>query len=336
MLPSSRAPRRAFLALALAATLPLGLAACTATEPNPPAEVSESITYAVPLTIAAAAAYVADDQGFWAEEGIDVKLELFDSGRQALDALLAHDAEVMSVSETPPLRAVLQGQEIRWIATVAEHHEAKLTVRTDVISKPEDLVGHKIGTVVGTNSDYYMYRWLEAHDIRPDDVDILAMDPPTMVQAFVQGDIDAMFAWEPHNFNAYSQIPDLSASWPTELYSGRHSIIMNADYLSAHKAAAEKIIAGFIKAEGFISEHPAEAKAIVEKVTGIDAAVLDSLWDEYVVKVELDNGLLSILGDEAQWISETDGVKQLPDFADFIDAAPMLAVESERVGTDYK
>jgi len=243
----------------------------------------------------------------------------------------------MSVSETPPLRAALQGQSIRWIATVTEHHEAKLTVRTNVISKPGDFIGRKVGTVTGTNSDYYMYRWLEANHISTDQVQIVPFtDPQVMVQSFVQGDIDAMFAWEPYNYTATSQLPKLSASWPTTLYSGRHSIIMNADYLSTHKKAAEQIIRGFVKAEQFIKDHPAESKAIVEKATGVDAKALDSLWADYVVKVELDDGLHSILGDEAAWITKTDGSGTPPNLEGFVDAGPMEAVAPGRVGTDYK
>ncbi len=117
---------------------------------------SETVTYAAPLTLAAAPIYVADAKGFWHDAGINVKVSYFSSGAKALDALLANDAEVMSVSETPPLRAYLNGAKINIISTMTEHREAKLTVRTNEISKPQDMVGKKIGTVPGTNSDYYM------------------------------------------------------------------------------------------------------------------------------------------------------------------------------------
>ncbi len=60
-----------------------------------------TITYAMPVTFAAIPAYVAAEKGFWADEGLNVKVQMFSAGRLALDALLSGNAQVMSVSETP-------------------------------------------------------------------------------------------------------------------------------------------------------------------------------------------------------------------------------------------
>jgi len=103
-----------------------------------------SVSYAAPLTIAAAPVYVAEAKGFWGDEGIDMKVTYFDSGRKALDALLSNNAEVMSVSETPPIRSYLANSKINIITTVTEHKEAKMTVRTDKISNTEDIKGKKM------------------------------------------------------------------------------------------------------------------------------------------------------------------------------------------------
>ena len=50
------------------------------------------VTYAMPVTIAAIPAYVAAEKGFWKEEGLEVRPQMFSSGRLALDALLAGSA----------------------------------------------------------------------------------------------------------------------------------------------------------------------------------------------------------------------------------------------------
>lgn len=297
---------------------------------NTPADTL-SLRYAAPLTIAAAPVYVADSKGLWAEQGLDVEVTYFDSGRKALDALLAEDAEVMSVSETPPLRAYLGGAEIEIVTTVAEHREAKMTVHKGVVKTASDVVGKRIGTVSGTNSDYYMYRWLEEHEITEDQVEIIQLDAAALAQAFVQGDIDVMFAWEPYNFNAVSKNPDLAESWPTEIYQGRHTVVMNSAYAANHNEAVSRLIRGFIAAQEFIETHPEEAKRIVVDRTGISAEALDGLWDEYTYKVQLDDALLSIVEDEADWIQpgSVDGVKSIvnPEF--------MLAVDTARVSGGY-
>jgi len=295
-----------------------------------------AVRYAAPLTIAAAPVYVADSKGFWTDEGLDMKVTYFDSGRKALDALLSSDADVMSVSETPPLRAYLAGSNINIISTVTEHKEAKMTVRTDRVSTPEDVKGKKIGTVAGTNSDYYMYRWLSANGIKPNEVTIVQLGAAALAQAFVQGDIDVMFAWEPYNYNAVSKIPNLSESWPTELYSGRHTVVMNDTYSQKNPDVVVRVIKGFVKAEDYIKSNPADAKKIVMEKTGMSQAALDGLWGEYIYKVESDDQLLGILNDEASWIKSSEGNTSTRSAMDLVNSTFLLKVDSGRVGRSFK
>lgn len=305
----------------------------TNTEPN----VSDyKITYAIPTTIAAIPSYVAADQGFWEKHGLEVDLQFFNSGREALDALLANKAIVMSVSETPPMHAVLQGQDIYWVATVTEHQEAKLTYNTDSVTTVKDFIGKKVATQPGTNSDYYMYLWLEENNLTPEQVNIVSMNPPSMVQSLLQNDIDAFFAWEPHNYKAYSQSPDKLANWENNLYYGHHSIIMNQDYVDNNPVVVEKLILGFIDAENYIKDNPQKAKEIVAKTTNMDIATLNNLWDEYTVKIQLDDTLLPLLEKEANWAVVQKNMDQdIPNFRDYIYTDALNKLWPERVGNSF-
>ncbi len=267
------------------------------------------ITYAMPVTVAAIPAYVALDRGFWTPEGLDVDAKMFSAGRLALDALLAKNAQVMSVSESPLVHAILQGNKIFIVATVTAHKEVKLIVRTDHgIHQPADLRGKRIATLPGTNSDYFMYRFLEANGLTPKDVKITNMGPPEMVTALVSGDIDAYFAWEPHIYYARQRLPHGTAVYPPgDLYSGRHCVAMNQDYVAAYPDVVLKLIRGFIRAEQFVAEHPAEARAIVAMRTGMDDAALRDLWSEYDVKVQFDRAFVPILDSEARWARGVQG-----------------------------
>ena len=207
-----------------------------------------------------------------------------------------------------------------------------MTVRSDKVKDAKDVAGKKIGTVAGTNSDYYMYRWLEAHNIKESDVTIVQLDAAALSQAFVQGNIDVMFAWEPYNYNASSKIPSLSQSWPTELYNGRHTVEMNTDYLKNNPEVAKKIIKGFIKAEEYIKNNPEESKQIVMDRTGMSKDALDKLWGEYTYKVGLDDQFATILNDEASWIKEKGDGSQAIDAKRLIDPSFLLGVDAKRVG----
>jgi NitT/TauT family transport system substrate-binding protein len=289
-----------YVAIALLAVVVI-TTAMSCNNKNKPA--TTKITYAMPITVAAIPAYVALEKGFWKDEGLDVQAQMFPSGRQALDALLSKSAEVMSVSETPLMHAILQGNTIYIVTTVTQHQEVKLIGRRDKgIQSGSDLKGKRVATQPGTNSDYFMYEFLKANGVPIESVKVTNMNPPDMVTAFVQGNIDAYFAWEPHIYYAQKQLPQQSIVFqPGDLYHGRHCVAMNQEFVQAHPDVVEKLIRGFQRAEKFVNEHPDESMAIVSKITSVDIGTLKSLWPEYKVTVGIDSQLIPILDKEARW-----------------------------------
>lgn len=308
-----------YFAMALSVIMVITVAVSCNNNGRPPAAVK--ITYAMPITVAAIPSYVALEKGFWKEEGLDVQAQMFPSGRQALDALLAKSAEVMSVSETPLMHAILQGNKIYIVTTVTQHQEVKLIVRRDKgIQSPNDLRGKRIATLPGTNSDYFMYEFLKKNNIPIEQVNITNMNPPDMVTAFVQGNIDAYFAWEPHIYYAQKQLPQQSIVFPPgDLYHGRHCVAMNQEFVRANPGVVEKLTRGFQRAERFVNEKPDESMAIVSKITGMDIDALKSLWSEYKVTVGIDPQLLQILEQEGRWArSISKSSDPIPNFRDYI------------------
>lgn len=295
----------------------------------------EQIVYAIPITVAAIPSYVALKKGFWEEEGLHVEAQMFSAGRLALDALLAGNAEVMSVSETPLVHAIIQGNDIYIVATVTEHQETKLIARRDhTIEQPTDIRGKRVATLPGTNSDYFMYKFLEKHDIGLDEVKITNMSPPDMVISLVQGNIDAYFAWEPHVYYAKQQLGEKAIVFePQELYAGRHTIAMNQKFVQENPTVVEKLMRGFLRAENFVKKNPEEAMNIVSEVTGMDKAALKTLWKEYRIKVQLDAAFLEILEKEGKWVLSLKNLtsQQLPDFRKYIYSQALKRVNPASV-----
>jgi NitT/TauT family transport system substrate-binding protein len=302
------------------------------------AELGPRITYAMPITVAAIPAYVASEKGFWKEEGLQVDRKMFSAGRLALDALISNSAEVMSVSETPLVHAILQGNEINFVLTVTEHQETKFIGRKDQgIAKPEDLRGKRIATLPGTNSDYFMYEFLNAHGMSISDMKVTNLAPPDMVTALVSGNIDGYFAWEPHISYSQKRLGDSATVFlPGNLYHGRHCIAMNKKYVQKHPEVVEKLVRGFLRAEEFVKTNPQEAKQIVANVTGLETETVEALWREYHVKVQLDSGFTAILKKEAEWAlagdSQANGTVDSVVSSIYVNA--LMSVRPERVKID--
>jgi ABC-type nitrate/sulfonate/bicarbonate transport system substrate-binding protein len=295
--------------------------------PQPAAAETTRLIYALPTTVPAVIPYVAIDKGFFGKEGIEIDGRMFPSGREALQSLLAKHARLQTVSETPVVHAILQGNDIVTVATVARHIEAKLIARPSRgIRSPRDIRGKRVATLPGTNSDYFMYRFLDHYGIPLGDVKIASMSPPDMVVAYAKGEIDAYFAWEPHIYYGKKQVPDDSlVFYPGQLYQGRTTVNMNRDYVRQHPDVVRRVIRALLAAEDFVRWHPEEALEVASKRLNMEPSIYKELWPEQVMRVELDEGLLRLMEGVGKWAAEKSGRKEsLPDFRDRIYTGALI------------
>lgn len=286
-----------------------------------PASANEHLVYALPTALHAVVAYVTLDKGFFKEEGLDVEGKMFASGREALQMLLAGQAQIQSVSETPIVHAIIQGNKIVTIATQSRQTEPKFIGRKDHgISTPTDIRGKKIAVTPGTNADYYMHVFLEHYGIPLSQVKIANMWPPEMVTSFVQGDIDGFFSWQPHIYYAQRLVREQSIVIPPgDLYVGRDTVNMNADYVKAHPETVRKIIRALLKGSDFVATHHDEALDIVAKRLDMERAVLADIWNENSYQVELDPGFPVLMEKIGRWAIGLEAKdKPLPNFRSFI------------------
>jgi len=326
--------RIAFVALLTAALVAVALAG--AGRPAVAQEMTKLI-YALPTTVPAVIPYVAIDKGFFRNEGLEVEGRMFPSGREAIQSLLAKHAQLQSVSETPVVHAILQGNDIVTVATVARHIETKLIARPSRgIRSPADLRGKRVATLPGTNSDYFMYRFFDHYGIALSDVKIANMSPPDMIVAYAKGDIDAYFAWEPHIYYGKKQVPDDSrVFYPGQLYQGRTTVNMNRDYVRQHPEIVRKIIRALLAAEDFVRWHPAEAVEVASKRLKMEPAVYKELWPEHVMQVELDEGFLRLMEGVGKWAAEKAGRKEpMPKFRDHIYTDALVKERPRAVGIE--
>ncbi len=98
--------------------------------------------------------YVAEALGLYKKHGVDADLKLFSRGGEALDALMAGEIQATSNAEYPNILALEKNPEVVLVGvSCVAPHTMKLTARSD-IKKPEDFVGKKIGSAIGSVTDY--------------------------------------------------------------------------------------------------------------------------------------------------------------------------------------
>jgi len=177
----------------------VALYGCSSGTGNTQSGQPDKVTIATQSLVAPEA--IAKAMGWLSEElGVEIDLIYFDSGRDINLAISSGtvDFGIMgSVSASQAIANELPCKVI-YIHNVLGDIEA-LVVRDDLgVTDVHGLKGLKIATTFSTTTHFSLLKYLEANNISPNDIDIIDMNSGEIAAAFIRGDIDGAFTWEPH------------------------------------------------------------------------------------------------------------------------------------------
>jgi len=147
---------------------------------------------------------VAIAEGWLTEAlGTEVDVVYFDAGRDVIAAMASGSIDLGQLGSPPASLAVANGIpcQVFYIHDVAGDSDS-LNVRGNLgIKDAQGLKGRRIATVFSSSSHYSLINYLKINNINPKDVDIIDMRAGEIVAAFLRGNIDGAFIWEPHATN---------------------------------------------------------------------------------------------------------------------------------------
>jgi NitT/TauT family transport system substrate-binding protein len=198
---------------ALGATLLLCLlvAGCTFPTrygPEPVSGVSTPLRVTVFPYLSFAPLYIAQEEGYFAAEGLDVEFVRFQRNSESLTALLRGDVDVDSIFTVGLLNAIARGENIKVVANkgVLTQNGCPadgFVARAGLATTPADLSADTLRSlkfgVDPTWLDSYLLQQLLARygvDISEVETEYLA-DPAARVEALRQGALDIVFMSEP-------------------------------------------------------------------------------------------------------------------------------------------
>src|SRR5436190_22571631 len=155
----------------------------------------KSLFYYLPLT-------VAERQGYFRDEGLEVEIPNFAGGSQALRALVGGSADMVSGAYEHTINMVAKKQPIKAVVLQAKYSSMVLVLPKDKAAKyrsGKDLKGMKIGvTAPGSSTNMFVNNLLAKDGLKPNDVSIIGVGAGAgAVAAMEKGEIDAMSNLDP-------------------------------------------------------------------------------------------------------------------------------------------
>lgn len=161
---------------------------------------------------------VAQEQGLFEKNGVDVELKWFDSYTDSINALSSGAIDANSQTLNDTLSAVSGGAQLRVVLTNDNSTGNDQIIAREGITSVADLKGKKVAVEEGTVDHYLLLLALEEAQLTQEDIELVPMLTDAAAAAFVAGEVDAVGVFAPFTSTALelqgSQAIATSAEFP--------------------------------------------------------------------------------------------------------------------------
>lgn len=295
-------------------------------------------------------AKVAQADGLYEKAtGRAIEWRKFESGAEVITAVASGDIQIGYVGSSPLAAAASRGLPIETILVAAEIGTAEaLVVRNGAhIAKPADLAGKKVAVPFVSTTHYSLLAALKHWGLDARSVNVVNLRPTEIPAAWLRGDIDGAYVWDP----ALGKLKDTGrvlttsaevAGWGAPTFD---AWIVRKDFAQKHP----EVVARFVQVTGeayaayrrdpkaFVADAGNVAKIV--KLTGANPADVGELLAgsrfptlaEQVSPALLGGGTVKALTQTSQFLKEQGKVdKVLADYSGYV--APHYAQGAAKSG----
>jgi diguanylate cyclase (GGDEF)-like protein len=202
--------------------------------------------------------YAALEQGYYREEGLDVRLHEGAPGRTPVEEVLAGRAQYAE-SNSEVLYSRMQGKPLVALAAIFQHSPSVLIARKDSgITTPHDLIGKKV-MLMNTSTDADFLAMLVHEGIKPESINIIPSSYD--FNDLISGKVDAFNSYltnEPYLLKQrgidYTVINP--SSYSIDFYSD--ILFTTEQELKEHPERVEAFRRATLKGWHFAMDHPSE------------------------------------------------------------------------------
>lgn len=237
--------------------------------------------------------YLAQEKGFFAEEGVEVRLVEFGSlsdvrrayERGQIDGMASTLIEVIQARDISPRTPQV-------FLVVDYSNGADVIMAPPAIKSIPELKGKHVGLELASLNVFLLARALEKHGLGIKDVQMIGSDQLSMEQMFRQGELDALVTYPPTSLKLeqVGHVIFSSADVPGEIFD---VLALDATIIQQRPQEVAGIARAFLRAVDYARAHPEESNQIMGQREGISA-------DQFGAVLEVNIQMLG-LKDQARY-----------------------------------
>ena len=301
----------------------------------PPAQ--QAVTIGTGAELLSGLIFLADEQGWFAKQGLTAKVRDYPSGKLAYEALQRGEVPVVACATLPIAVGGLAQQDLRVLAVIGTTaNEMRIVGRRDRgITQPGDLRGKRIATQPASALHFFLHLFLLRHNVAEDTVVVSFVSPEQLAHAVTSGGVDAAVVREPITSATVAALGTNAVVFSAPgFYEKYYLLVTRRDFLERQPATLTAILRGLVAAAESAKHAPAVAQAMVAQRigTGLTAVQADWPWADF--RVTLPQAVVLVLENEARWVVRTggtNGIGRVPDYLALINWSLLEQVQPEAV-----
>lgn len=236
--------------------------------------------------------YVAREQGFYRDAGLDVEFSHPSASNPAINMLHRGETDIITQQLPQAVKARAEGLDLVNILQTSQRNSLMIVARHNGINSIDDLRGKKVGTWIAGFDE--LARYID----KEKGLGINWIPTVSYVNLFVSGAVDATLAM---SFNEYLQILE-SGIKPKQVLRlsdlgydvAEDGLYVSGRYLAGHRDELRAFVEASKKGWEWAAEHPEEATTIVMKYVDAHHIATNEVLQRHsldaVLELQLEQG----------------------------------------------
>ena len=280
--------------------------------------------------------FVAEHEGYFAEEAPTIRLVDCFPGKKCMEQLLAGKVQFATAGDIPIMAASFTRSDFVVLTTFASSTTDTQIVRQKSagIASLKQLEGKRVGIIKGSSIEYFLDTVLLFDGIDPARVQKIDMAPDDMASALRENRIDAFSLFDPALTKVVAALGGSAATLATPpIYLSTLNLVAARSLVGKNDAEMVKILRALDRAQRFIKLQPQAAQRILQERLHVTSPSGNLIASKIDYMLSLDQTLIKTFEGEARWFSQqknTVGAKPL-NYLDYVYPLPLSQVRPKAV-----
>lgn len=233
--------------------------------------------------------YLAEDKGFFKEEGLNVEIVYFPVASDSYSAFSSQKLDLVTIASPDTIAPFSKGTDFKTIIVTDKSTGSDGIVAKKGINSIKDLKGKKIATELYSVDHMYLLSLLDEVGLTKDDVEIVNMSIADSSTAFIAGQVDAAAIWEPFLNNSVNNGEGVLLSTSKEQPDLiTDSIIASGDLIKKRPQDVQKFVNVWFKSIEYWQKNKDEAEEIMAKHLDVSKEDFRAMMDELHINTAED------------------------------------------------